>query len=89
MDEKQDLINEILKDRELLNNIQFFDCNYKARVKGNITDKKAKEYFDIYYDTNNLRDLIRDVKEKRKETRINWVDEKGEPCEINIPEGVI
>jgi hypothetical protein len=44
-DEKQDLINEILKDRELLNNIQFFDCNYKGRVRGNLTDKKAKEYF--------------------------------------------
>ncbi|CAB4124113.1 hypothetical protein UFOVP51_25 [uncultured Caudovirales phage] len=71
--DKSDLINEILKDRELLNNIQFYDRNYKARVKGNLTDKKAKEYFDIYYDINDLQDLkrarlenlIRDKKERR------------------------
>lgn len=73
-DEKQDLINEILKDRELLNNIQIFDCNYKARVKGGFTDKKAKEYFDIYYDINNLRTLIRDGKERRDSAWYNNIN---------------
>lgn len=65
VEDKRDLIEIIIKDIELLNNIQIFDCNYKARVKGNLTDKKAKEYFNIYYDTNNLCDLIRNGKERR------------------------
>lgn len=72
--DKSDLINEILKDRESLNNIQFFDCNYKARVKGNLTDKKAKEYFYIYYYINNLRDLIRDKKERRDSAWYNNIN---------------
>ncbi len=73
-DEKQDLINEIIKDRELLNNIQIFDCNYKARVRGNFTDKKAREYFDIYYDINNLRELIRDKKKWRDSAWYNNIN---------------
>lgn len=73
-DEKQDLINEILKDRELLNNMQIFDCNYAGRVRGNLTDKKAKEYFDIYYDINNLHELIRDKKEWRDSAWYNNIN---------------
>jgi hypothetical protein len=65
-DEKQDLINSIVTNVELLENILYHDRHDWNVVNPKNLAKEAREYLDLRYNASELSDLIiRDGKERR------------------------
>ncbi len=74
-DKKQDLINSIVTDVELLGNILYHDHHDWNVVNPKNLSKEAREYLGLHYNASELSDLIiRDGKERRNAAWYNNIN---------------